>query len=901
MVQAVRKDDPDASPHPAMAAPRRFTRLLRGTFHHYSAILRPPFGFVVRWLCRFLFAAWRLSDTDAQLIRDAAKRGPVLYVSRDKSRLEYLALAWSLARQDLPPPQFAHYVSMYPFLQLGPSIRRLVAVIAHWLEFRTYPNPYRNGYIDELFASQTPSLLCVAQFESMPRRFSRDGTDTLAEILRVSRGLLRPVQVVPIAVIYGRVPDQSTESILDLLFGPTSNPGALRRLWLAVRYRRSISLRVGEVESLETMAARVTRRSVPAAALAADELAYHLRRELIARLDDERRVVLGPIRKSRAEIVEAALHNAGLVSFLQEYCKATNQSYVETRKRAKRYLEEMAADYDPGVVAIMSGLLRTWLRRRQGELVVGKDGLEKVRRTMRQMPIVYVPCHKSHLDYLLVSYVLYKHRLSLPRILSGINLDFWPIGGFFRSSGAFFLRRVFKGKRVYSKCVAVYIETLLRERLNLEFFIEGGRSRVGKIIPPKLGFISILLDAFRKSGLHDLSFVPVLIDYERVFEEKTYLDEAGGRDDKGNKVRTVVENRKMVKRRIGEVVLEFDDPVSMRDLIHRSGYDAIPADRAGQMALASNIAYEVTWRINRRAKARPYALLATALLSSPKRGALLATLVEQVQLLQECIVSRGGELHDGERTGSEWIRGVIDRAARDKTVRIENDDADDPDETIVIVDEEQRLPLTLHRNSVIHEYQDVAIVAAAFLGADGPAPADHLFDTFVFIRSVLAAELIYGPRATHDEAHERAHFREALEYFTGKGFVAESDRGLVLSSAGRQAAWLFASTIHCYLESYYVVASTLWKHREKSYSDKDWLKRMMKRGRVLAGIGEIAYPEAVHRTHFETALRRFVAMGLARQEEHVGEKSRVTRKVMAQDFPALESTLDRLKAHIGRL
>lgn len=899
MAHATRPIEPDIFESEGIAPPRRFHRWLRGTYHHYSSILRRPLGPILRWFCLSIFGGYRFSDIDAESIRRAARRGPILYVMRDKSRLEYLWLSFVLERQNLPVPRFAHYISMYLFQSLSQTLRRLTAVAMHWLEYRSYPNPYRNGYVRELLKDDAPSLLCVSQFTGLPWRFSRDGTDPLAEILSEARQWHRPVQVVPVVMIYGRQPDQSVATLGDLLFGPTTHPGSLRLLWMALRYRNNVSLRVGEIDSLENMVNGVAPKMGLTGPRPSEELAYLLRREMIARLDAERRVVLGPIRKTRTEIVEDAMHNSGFVRYLEQYSKDTQQSFVDTRKRARRYLLEMAADYNLASIGVMRFFLGAWLRRRQGRLVVDQDGLEKVRRALRAKPLVYVPCHKSHLDYLLVSYVLYQHHLSLPSILAGINLDFWPVGGFFRNSGAFFLRRVFKGKRVYSRSVVAYVETLLREGQSLEFFIEGGRSRVGKIIPPKIGFLSILMDAFAGSGLDDIAFVPVLIDYERVFEEKTYLDEAGDRPAAGSKIQTALENRKMVRRRVGEVLLEFDDPLSLRELMTQMGADAIPGDRQGQKELAGRIAYRITWHINQRVKARPYSMLATVLLATPRKGILLETLLDNVRLLQELIQSRRIPIHGQVWRDTGWVRRTLDRAARSKTLRIENDDEVDED-TIIFVEEANRLPLTLHRNALVHHYQDVALLGSAFSAVGGPATEAALFDEFVFAKEMLAGELIYGPQPQQSEEQNRALFDGAMAYFQSKGFLTRSDQGPVPTAAGRQAAALFSSAVAAYLESIYVVSWILWKHGETPRSDKEWVKKAMKKGTVLVGIGDLSYPEAVHRTHFETALRRFCEMGYCRLEEKVGEKSRVTRQIAVADADRLEEAMFRIKRHISR-
>jgi hypothetical protein len=140
--------------------------------------------------------------------------------------------------------------------------------------------------------------------------------------------------------------------------------------------------------------------------------------------------------------------------------------------------------------------------------------------------------HRSHIDYLLLSYVFYKHNIPLPFIAAGTNLMFWPLGHVFRKAGAFFHPRTFGGNVVYRQVMETYIRTMLREGYPIEFFIEGGRSRTGKMVMPKYGMLSMVIQACTE--LHrDVALIPVFIGYDRVLEEKSYIQELGRPEGEG--------------------------------------------------------------------------------------------------------------------------------------------------------------------------------------------------------------------------------------------------------------------------------------------------------------------------------------------------------------------------------
>ncbi|MCB1154366.1 1-acyl-sn-glycerol-3-phosphate acyltransferase, partial [bacterium] len=504
----------------------------------------------------------------------------------------------------------------------------------------------------------------------------------------------------------------------------------------------------------------------------------------------------------------------------------------------------------------------------------------------------------SHLDYLLVSYILYKQKLSLPYILAGINLNFWPIGGVFRNCGAFFMRRVFKGKRIYSKALNVYVSTLLREGINIEFFVEGGRSRTGKLIPPKLGFISILLDAFRLSGREDMAFVPVTVDYERVFEEGFYLEEAGGKKKKRGKLRTLIQNRHIIRRRIGHVDVTFAQPILLSDLLRENGHPHVPDDRTHQMSLASIIAAKTTWSISEHLQARPYPVVITALMATAKRGMLLPEVIERVELMMEYLHSRGARIQGSLWRQSDWVKMMLDLAEREKFIRVEPGDEDD-DDTIIYLEPERRLLLTLRRNALLHHYQDVALLSTALLSAAGPIEIDALYERFQRIKHLLRLEMVYGDKPVQTPGEERGMFDDALEYFSGKGELAVSEQGLVLSAAGAKGAELFSAILVSYLESYYIVARTFWKHRDKDANDREWLRRCNKMGTFLHGLDEIVFPEAIHKNHFENAIKQLSADGALGLEDRVGEKSKLERRIVVTDEDKLEDLLNELRTFIA--
>ena len=215
-------------------------------------------------------------------------------------------------------------------------------------------------------------------------------------------------------------------------------------------------------------------------------------------------------------------------------------------------------------------LFRSLFNRVFEGLVVNRDDITRLRETMKTKPVVFVSCHRSHLDYLVVPYVLFTEDMVTPHIAAGVNLSFWPVGYFLRKGGAFFIRRSFRGDELYSLLLKKYIEFLLKNRHNIKFFIEGTRSRSGKMLPPAYGILKMILESYRSRSLEDIALVPVSIVYDEVFEEGSYTKELQGAKKEKESATGLLKSRKIVKRNFGKVYVRFADPLSVKEIIQKA-------------------------------------------------------------------------------------------------------------------------------------------------------------------------------------------------------------------------------------------------------------------------------------------------------------------------------------------
>jgi len=299
-----------------------------------------------------------------------------------------------------------------------------------------------------------------------------------------------------------------------------------------------------------------------------------------------------------------------------------------------------------------------WLWKKIFEGIdVDLENLAIVRESARKGPVIYIPSHKSHIDYLVLNDVLYEHHMHIPRVAAGKNLAFWPMGHIFRKSGAFFIRRTFKGARLYAMVFTRYIKELLEEGHPLEFYIEGGRSRSGKLILPKIGFLSILLQAYKEGYCDDLVFVPASISYDRIMEEKSYLKELGGSVKKKESFKQIFKARRFLKRRYGKIYIQFSQPISIKEYLQQNKDLEEDNNRL--------LAFDLIKSINKVTIVTPLALIASAILTKHRRGFHINELTDTAETLLTFLKTyeapTATTLNHFERTVGETLTLLVNR------------------------------------------------------------------------------------------------------------------------------------------------------------------------------------------------------------------------------------------------
>jgi len=841
-------------------------KALQGTHNHYFYFFPGKIGFLSSWILKLFFSGIKINNEHALALKKLQKEGVIVYVTKYKSYFEYLFYYTRYKQDGLAFPEISFDYKVVIWQPVSRILRIFLSYLDYIFSNLSLPDPYASGYIKQELINGRSGLLSLVEKKGFYRRFVKQKTDPLQYLIEMQQSVEigdKPIFIVPQLIFFSKKPHKSTPTITDILLGTEEKPGKVRRLVALFKNPEKVFMEISEPVNLKYFleAEQIRKRSIEYQSLV-------LRRNLLLQINRHRQSTIGPTLKSREELKESILTNDRLQGFMKNYSKKRDIPIQQVHKKADKYLDEIAVKYNTAIIKILAGLVK-WVSDTIFEgFTVNIDVLNKVKSMSKKGPLILIPCHKSHIDYLILSYILYSNNMPCPLVAAGTNLSFWPIGPILRGGGAFFIRRTFKGAALYSKVFVEYIYKLLEEGFNIEFFIEGGRSRTGKLILPKLGLLSILLNAYKDRACDDMIFVPIYIGYDRVMEESEYLNEIEGGQKKPENLLQIIKARKLLKKRYGKIYVKFHQPISLNELLSQDNISIQDMTSKERNTLTRNLGFRIINAINSVSVVTSHGLVASALLNCSKKRFTYEHLMSHVETYMNYLLSQKVELADTLLLDHVYaVEQVIDAYLNRKFIiqtskNMENRFVG----AQFMVNENKRPILEYYKNNCITFFIPAAFTSLAVLEKDAfQFSISDLNIGYNFLQGFFKNEFAYNVDKTS-------------EYFIRKNVKTFIDNAVLmphptlpdiynLTSAGFRELKLFSGFLKTYLESYLIVLKHLGRSSNSLPNTKDILKKIQVTGNSMYKKREIERKEALSKINYKNAVDYFITHGVKSSQD----------------------------------
>ncbi|WP_374978761.1 glycerol-3-phosphate 1-O-acyltransferase PlsB [Pseudomonas solani] len=683
----------------------------------------------------------------------------------------------------------------------------------------------------------------------------RGTSPTLVRVLdAIQQHAVDDAQIIPVTVFWGQSPDRET-SPWKLLFADS---------WAVTgRLRKLVSILILGRKTRVQFSAPIHLRELIAQGKGPERTQRMVQRILRVHFRNQKTAVIGPDLSHRRNLVKGLVHAPQVRQVIAEEAEREKISPAKAEAQALKYGNEIASDFAYTAIRFLEVVLSWfWNKLYEGIKVNHIEGVQEIAQGHE---VIYVPCHRSHIDYLLLSYLLFRNGLTPPHIAAGINLNMPVIGGLLRRGGAFFMRRTFKGNPLYTAVFNEYLHTLFSRGFPVEYFVEGGRSRTGRMLHPKTGMLAITLRSFLRSSRLPIVFVPVYIGYERVLEGRTYLGELRGASKKKESIFDIFKVIGALKLRFGSVAVNFGEPIKLAEFLDQEqptwrDQELGPQYRPEWLSDTTNkLATRVARHLNDAAAINPVNLVALALLSTSRLAlderALTRVLDLYLALLRAVPYSPHATLPEGD--GQALIQYV-----QSMNLLAEQKDALGK---ILYLDEQNAVLMTYYRNNVLHIFALPALLAS-FFQSSGRMSREQILRYTRALYPYLQAELFI--RWNLDELD--AVVDQWLEAFVEQGLLKfENETYVRPAPSSRQFVLLtlLSRSIAQTLQRFYMAIALLLNAGQNQLAAEeleDLCTVMAQRLSILHGLNA---PEFFDKSLFRHFIQTLLDQRVLRQDE----------------------------------
>ncbi len=822
----------------------------------FGGIIEENRSILIEKFIGIIFGKIDFDHESLQTLKEYSTKGHVVYATFHSSNFALLILYNLLKKYRMKLPVFA--------LEYNPFSLQTFEII--WKRIKQFFYGIYSGkkaefilegdHLEKLIRAKKSIIISLLSKKFFLRRYLETKYDSLVYLIELQKRMDEPIYLFPQMIFWNMNPERTSPGIASKA---TGDRGLLTGL-LAIL--KSITPAFARVLPPLNLKEEIGKSEIGDS----EKLAIALRYRLFEIYYDEKRAVLGPVIKSRQEMMEKVLYQKEILDRIERLAQMEGVSVKKMKKRAYLIFREIAADYSILTIKLFSTTLKLVFNRMFNGISFDQDSIKNIREASKKGPLIMVPCHKSHMDYLIISHLFYENRLIPPHIAAGINLSFFPFGTLFRHSGAFFIRRSFIGQKLYMVIFRQYIRTLIEEGYSIEFFMEGGRTRTGKLISPQLGFLHFLIEAVKSGYNEDLVFVPISINYDRILEEKTHMKEIKGKEKEAESIKSVMKGSRVLKKTYGKVYVSFGEIFTLKE---------ISAEVSNDRKLPAEIANRIFNRINDVTVVTSFAITSCAILLLSERGFSGEALKRIIERLYDYLVyskARMSETLQDRFNIEEIMKHVLHTYLHDRILeqlKIVEKKKEVHIEDFYVLKDDNRTRIGFYKNNIIHFFVPIAFVSCAILrSGGGKAALADIKAGYHFLRDLFSREFVFTEGDDNID--------KVLEYLKSASLIDMNEAGDIVIAGGRSSDLLiYSKMILDQIESYYVVIRTIVDLKENRIKRSKLLVNVRKTGYKMYHLGGLSLAESLSVPCFINAIDRFSNAGILKGGDRLRDDAEV--------------------------